>query len=265
MKFLNAPGMTIRLNESEVSGSITSVDSLPACAIAPPFDVLCISSNNTSTIQTRESCSENTILVENNASNISVVSASNVGPFLGSIQNAENNETNVSNSIPSVNVALNTSLAANTLTSCTNPFLDCGQNIERPNSDPYPQSSLDQITHIASQNPFLEGEYDFVGHPEINNFEHNINIKVEKPIQFLNEECAIEIIDDDFVALSKQLAVDHEDVDSEEELNAEFDFLMQSGKTLPKPMKIEPVTDDGNGLDDYDSSKDVVLGIISRT
>lgn len=71
----------------------------------------------------------------------------------------------------------------------------------------------------------------------------------------------IEVIDDDFVALRQQLAVDHEDVDSEEELKAEFDFLLQSGKTLPHPIKLEAQTDEEN---DCDSTEDVVLGEIPR-
>lgn len=229
LMFLNAPGMTIQLNESEVSGSVSaSVGS--TCALARSLDTVCLISNRTSNIESCAADSPN--LIENNAS---VVSAWNA----------------------TENVATNTSLASNVPVTCINPFLACGQNFEMPN---FPESLPEQIT---STNPFLDSEDSIFGTPEVDDVYININqnIKAEETIQYLNEEGIIEIIDDDFVALRQQLAVDHEDVDSEDELKAEFDFLVQSGKTLPHPIKLEAQTVEKNC---YDSTEDVVLGEIPR-
>lgn len=226
--------MTIQLDESEVSGSANaSIE--PICALARTLDTVCLSSNRSTNIENRATVFSN--LIGNNAS---VISASNA----------------------TERAAINTLLESNIPVPCTNPFLVCGHDFEVPNS---PETS--PTTEIISTNPFLDSENSIFGTPEVGdvdqniNFDNNPNIKVEEPIQYLNEEGIIEIIDDDFVALRQQLAVDHENVDSEEELKAEFDFLVQSGKTLPQPIKLETQT----GKENYcDSNEDVVLGKIPR-
>lgn len=159
LMFLNAPGMTIQLNESEVSCSASaSVGS--ACALARSLDSVCLSLNRTSNI---EDCAiDFSNLIENSTS---VVSASNA----------------------TESTAINTSLATNVPVSFTNPFLVCGQNFGMPN---FPEALPDQLTQITSTNPFLDSENSIFATPEVDDVDININqsIKTEEPIQYLNEE-----------------------------------------------------------------------------
>lgn len=145
-------------------------------------------------------------------------------------------------------------------------------------TNPFLTNDIDAVVAVSNpNNPFLDWEEQQslfaigLNNPSIDNDE-DIPIKTEDTLVFLNEPTTVIDLTD---VVRSELAIDHEGIDSEDEIKNELDVLIKSGKVLPQPKIVkEEAEEDASGNEDariavvttmaVDNTNDTVLGTITR-
>lgn len=122
-----------------------------------------------------------------------------------------------------------------------------------------------EIDGDNTYNPFLsDSESNSTGEQQLISVD-NGDIKRVTKIPYLNEPNIVyDLTDENFVAIRKELAIDHEDTNSDEEIEREFENLKKIGVVLPAPMKIESEVESNLEESSIVSTHDIVLGNIPR-